>query len=749
MLVPVLDKNFAPRGRYVLWLMIMAGLVMPLFSFVPSPMFQVEMPFSPALAQPGQLYSPRSVIVNRSASEPTIYYASGNETQGPTVNHMPGGNIPAIEANADIGLSASQAEYTVASSWLPNITAWYIILVIWLSGLVLSAGYHMLNHISFKRFVRRWQMPETNPQVLRLIDIIKDNMAICTHVSFARCKGINSPVLIGLANPTILLPESEYDIEDLHFMIRHELIHLIRRDLLYKLLLVAVKCIYWFNPAIHLMAQQANKDIEIICDGLTVNNMDTESKQRYSEIILSMACAPRRYSSYLTTNFNGNKKMLKYRFGNILGKAKKGGAMMFMIIGGLIFTSGLMVGINFAGIPLETSAAEIPIYTPAPPILPIPSPFPTMLPPSTIPPPLTSPLPFPAISPTPLMPTPFPAMPPFWPFNNHNWPSSTERLADIRYNDDLNQLHAMVYDEPRLIEHIFDYVNSLNIILVSDSVNITTGGDQLVIRFYEWMEGQFAVDSTQGNINLAWSPPYYKMHLNAPNRASMTMSGFSLDDYFYDRNWLIRYLEAAGRPTTTAIEIIVPESMPLNAVSIITVNGDIFLNGLFVGSDANLSTVSGRINVIGSIFSSTTNLSGVGSEITIAGSIFNSVANLSNIGSEINVTESIFWSRAYLSTISGSVYSTNNYFDSTANISAAYINVGYCVFYQLNLTAIHGSTRIVLAEGIDLYDIRVANVLGEIRHNGNLIARDSLRNPNGVMRIYLSGVGGNINIYDS
>lgn len=39
----------------------------------------------------------------------------------------------------------------------------------------------------------------------------------------------------------------------------HELTHYLRRDLWYKLLLLAVSTIYWFNPALLLMQREAEK----------------------------------------------------------------------------------------------------------------------------------------------------------------------------------------------------------------------------------------------------------------------------------------------------------------------------------------------------------------------------------------------------------------------------------------------------------------------------------------------------------
>ena len=96
------------------------------------------------------------------------------------------------------------------------------------------------------------------------------------------------------------------------------------------------------------MAKQADKDIEIICDALTVRDMDMESRKRYSELILNMAAGPFVYRSQLTTCMEGNKNMLKQRFANILGTGKKRGIVLFTVVGIMIAATALTVGVNFA-----------------------------------------------------------------------------------------------------------------------------------------------------------------------------------------------------------------------------------------------------------------------------------------------------------------------------------------------------------------------------------------------------------------
>ena len=60
----------------------------------------------------------------------------------------------------------------------------------------------------------------------------------------------------------------------LKMIFRHELVHVMRHDLWYKLLLVAVSTVHWFNPIIHWMVRAADRDLEISCDERVTRQKD-------------------------------------------------------------------------------------------------------------------------------------------------------------------------------------------------------------------------------------------------------------------------------------------------------------------------------------------------------------------------------------------------------------------------------------------------------------------------------------------
>jgi TonB family protein len=77
------------------------------------------------------------------------------------------------------------------------------------------------------------------------------------------------PAAIGVLRPRIVLP-SDFDLryseQERRLVLQHEREHLRRGDLWVNAVLASIRCLYWFNPLVHLAAQRVRRDQELACD---------------------------------------------------------------------------------------------------------------------------------------------------------------------------------------------------------------------------------------------------------------------------------------------------------------------------------------------------------------------------------------------------------------------------------------------------------------------------------------------------
>lgn len=139
------------------------------------------------------------------------------------------------------------------------------------------------------------------------------------------------PVVIGFLKPMLVLPNCDYSGEELFFVLKHELIHIKRRDINFKLLFVISNALHWFNPLIYIMQKEAVVDIELSCDEKVIQQTTYAVRKAYTETLLSTFSKQHKRETFLTTQFYAGKKIMKKRFKNILTKSPKKNGLLLCI----------------------------------------------------------------------------------------------------------------------------------------------------------------------------------------------------------------------------------------------------------------------------------------------------------------------------------------------------------------------------------------------------------------------------------
>lgn len=134
------------------------------------------------------------------------------------------------------------------------------------------------------------------------------------------CEKYDSPFAMGIFRPKIVLPAENFTDRELNFILRHELIHIKRHDVLVKLLLMIFRCLNWYNPFAYLLYREACEDMEITCDETACAKFSPDDKQEYCSTILK-GVSKGKYPA-MTTCLGTNAQTIKVRFAAVLEKKK-------------------------------------------------------------------------------------------------------------------------------------------------------------------------------------------------------------------------------------------------------------------------------------------------------------------------------------------------------------------------------------------------------------------------------------------
>lgn len=253
------------RVFVVMWAVVVLRLLVPFTFSVNVPALELPKP-----------------IKNQFSQSPS---SQSNETQPIVIINTPQNPETTTIVN-------SVAESTVDYSLLLS--------VIWAGGVVVAAGVILILHRSCKNSYRT-ALPLQNERISNIVAAAKFKRIVKVKVSDT----ISSPMTYGIINPVIVLPKAicKEDSEQIQFILAHELVHIKRFDVLYKLILTVATCVHWFNPLVWAMYVFANRDLELSCDEAVLKQMNC-SKSDYAMALIKLE--EKRSVSYAISGFSRN-----------------------------------------------------------------------------------------------------------------------------------------------------------------------------------------------------------------------------------------------------------------------------------------------------------------------------------------------------------------------------------------------------------------------------------------------------------
>lgn len=222
-----------------------------------------------------------------------------------------------------------------------------ILLTLWLAGVIACV---LWQGIGYYRLIRSLKGTSRSVERADLHTILQEQCAdlvIDREIPLRVSSAADCPMLAGFIHPTLYLPDECISRTDAAFIFRHELTHYKHGDLWLKLLLLAARCLHWFNPLVHLIARFAQEDIEAACDDAVVRGHDGAYRRAYGETILRSAIAQAKKRKALVSCFGDDKKTLMRRFEGLFDKSvKKRGVALVVMIALLVGSLGCVVAVG-------------------------------------------------------------------------------------------------------------------------------------------------------------------------------------------------------------------------------------------------------------------------------------------------------------------------------------------------------------------------------------------------------------------
>ncbi len=244
--------------------------------------------------------------------------------------------------NKSMGVMNSVVEFTKAYyKW---------VLVTWLLGVAILTLKEFLSYMKF-RYIVNIHKKEPSEVITNLVVECCINLDIKRPIQVYINEYVNTPMLIGLISPIILLPTDELDNQDAEYILNHELSHYKKKDLLFKFIMLSIRILHWFNPLVYIISKDLDKWCEYTCDEKNAIGLTLDMKKKYGLAILNAAASVPVYGTSFGTPLLMPQQNLKERLMFMLNVKR-------MNMNSVILSVVLTTFILFSGI-VTAFAAEV------------------------------------------------------------------------------------------------------------------------------------------------------------------------------------------------------------------------------------------------------------------------------------------------------------------------------------------------------------------------------------------------------
>lgn len=321
-LAPFIDRRYAAKWKYLIWILIAIRLVLPLN------------------------FSDIQTVFRNTGHKPVTETASAkNENTMPEQADATGARRIVLELPAQITNPLAQTDQTAA-----RISILDIIMFLWAAGFLVMIAVHLGSYLGYKMQIRKKGFRIKDKYMLRILYDLTEELKIRRKIPIIEYSSAGSPMVMGFFHPVLILPAEDYSEEELFFILKHELIHLKRHDVYWKLLFIMANAVHWFNPLVWLMQKEAVVDMELSCDERVMLGADYAVRKNYTETLFSMLHKKSARKNPLSTQFLDGKRIMKKRFRNILSRSgKRNGVMILICAVIMVICLGVFIGCSVSG----------------------------------------------------------------------------------------------------------------------------------------------------------------------------------------------------------------------------------------------------------------------------------------------------------------------------------------------------------------------------------------------------------------
>ncbi len=170
-----------------------------------------------------------------------------------------------------------------------KLSVWSIIASIWFAGAIICLIRYFVHYYRMTASLSACNSLSYIEPFHSILKEIYEGKNIRKRFRIVLSK-TDMPCLFGIFKPYILIPENminKLTADEMYFILCHEISHHIHHDLLIKMLINVISCVYWWNPAAWMLRRQSDIILDMRVDRhLTLD--DNRTKAAYMGCLVNL-----------------------------------------------------------------------------------------------------------------------------------------------------------------------------------------------------------------------------------------------------------------------------------------------------------------------------------------------------------------------------------------------------------------------------------------------------------------------------
>lgn len=214
---------------------------------------------------------------------------------------------------------------------------------VWLSVACFLMTRQLTGYLRTIHRIARYTNSRMTNRQKELIAELKKEYGIRRRVLLYQGEAKESSMTFGVCRPVIICGVDTGSREG-KLLIRHEMVHIKRMDVLWKMFLQFAKFLHWCNPFMWLLYREFDRVCEMSCDETAMRGRTEEEVKAYLLLLIREAqkeVRPRRTLVRWRAGFGNNKRKIRERMDNLMRKKRWNRFAVGVLAATMIFANSM------------------------------------------------------------------------------------------------------------------------------------------------------------------------------------------------------------------------------------------------------------------------------------------------------------------------------------------------------------------------------------------------------------------------